>query len=225
MGFDKTSGRQRVRALAQRMLPTGDFAGFFEAVYSEAQGDVAGIPWADLQPHPIALTWLQEHDLQGQGKRALVVGCGLGDDAEELARRNFQVTAFDVSPKAIAWCQRRFPASSVSYQVADLLKAPAVWHQAFDFVLEIYTIQALSVALRARVIENIAHFVAPAGQLLVVCRGRDPQDEPGTMPWPLTRDELAQFQLYGLREDSFEDRRNEDGRHFCVAYKSEDCSS
>ena len=218
MAFDKTAGRQHVRELAQRMLPSGDVAGFFDKVYSDANGDTNGVPWADLQPHPVALAWLQQWNVQGQGRRALVVGCGLGDDAEELARRDFQVTAFDISPKGIAWCQQRFPTSSVNYQAADLFNAPAEWQQAFDFVLEIYTIQAIPVALRTRAIENIARFVAPGGQLLIVCRGREPQEELNTMPWPLTRDDLAQFEQFGLREVSFEDVRDEDGRHFRVVY-------
>lgn len=219
MQHDKTQGRLRVRELAQRMLPDGDFAGFFDAVYTTAEGDANGVPWADLQPHHVALDWLQRHKIQGRGRRALVVGCGLGDDAEELAGRGFRVTAFDISPRAIAWCQQRFPNTSVAYQAADLFTTPPEWRQAFDFVLEIYTIQALSVTLRARAIASIAQCVAPGGQLLVVCRGREAEEELGTMPWPLSRDELARFQQFGLREASFEDVRDEDGRHFCVVYE------
>lgn len=219
MPGDKTQGRQRVRELAQRILPSGDFAGFFDTVYATANGDTDGIPWADLQPHPVALEWLQREHIQGRGRRALVVGCGLGDDAEELARRGFQVTAFDVSAHAIDWCKKRHAASSVNYRTADLFAAPAEWRQAFDFVLEIYTIQALSVTLREQVIANIASFVAPGGQILIVCRGREPEEELGTMPWPLTREDFAGFERAGLRQVSFEDVRDENERHFRVVYE------
>jgi 2-polyprenyl-3-methyl-5-hydroxy-6-metoxy-1,4-benzoquinol methylase len=219
MAQDKTQARQRVREIGQRMLPGGDFSGFFDTVYATANGNAQSIPWADLQPHPLALSWLEARNVEGTGKRALVVGCGLGDDAEELARRGFQVTAFDVSPNAIAWCKERFPASSVEYQAADLFATPAQWRQAFDFVLEIYTVQALPIARRTQAITNIASFVAPAGQLLIVCRARDPQDDPGTMPWPLTRAELAEFEQAGLREIALEDVRNEDERHFRAVYE------
>ena len=218
MAKDKTQARLRLREIARRTLPNGDFSVFFDTVYATANGDADGIPWADLQPHPVALTWLEAHNVTGTGKRALVVGCGLGDDAEELARRGFGVTAFDVSPNAIAWCQKRFPTSSVDYQTADLFATSPEWSQSFDFVLEIYTIQALPVVQRARAIASVASFVAPGGQLLVVCRGRDPQDDPGTMPWPLTRAELAGFEQSGLRELLFEDVRDEDGRHFRALY-------
>ncbi|HEY1349444.1 MAG TPA: class I SAM-dependent methyltransferase [Ktedonobacteraceae bacterium] len=219
MSTDKTAARQRLSELAQQMLPRGDFSGFFDAIYATAQGDASGVPWADLQPHPVALTWLEQQKVQGENRRALVVGCGLGDDAEELAGRGFQVMAFDVSPNAIAWCKQRFPTSSVDYLVADLLDAPARWRQAFDFVLEIYTLQALPRRLRSSAIASVAQFVAPGGQLLVVCRGRDPQDDPGSMPWPLTREELAHFEQTGLREIFVEDVRDEDGQHFRALYQ------
>lgn len=219
MGDNKTQARLRIREIARHTLPAGDFAGFFDAVYTTAEGDPAGVPWADLQPHPLALNWLQRENSQGTGKSALVIGCGLGDDAEELARYGFQVTAFDISPRAIAWCQQRFPASPVDYRAADLFAAPAQWRQTFDFVLEIYTIQSLPISSRGQAIASVASFVSPGGQLLVICRGRDPQDDPGTMPWPLTRADLASFAETGLREISFEDVRNEDGRHFRVMYE------
>jgi 2-polyprenyl-3-methyl-5-hydroxy-6-metoxy-1,4-benzoquinol methylase len=219
MENDKTQARQRVREIEQRMSSASDSSGFFDTVYATANGDTRSIPWADLQPHPLALNWLESQHVEGTGRRALVVGCGLGDDAEELARRGFQVTAFDVSPTAIAWSKARFPASPVSYQVADLLATPAAWQQAFDFVLEIYTIQSLPLALRTQVIANIASFVAPGGQLLIVCRGRDPQEEPASRPWPLTRAELAAFEQVGLREIAFEEIRDESGRHFRAVYQ------
>lgn len=221
MQNDKIRGRQRMREFMQRLLPSGDIAGFFDAVYATAEGNANGVPWADLQPHPLAQQWFEQYQIQGQARRALVVGCGLGDDAEALAQRGFQVTAFDISPHAIAWCQQRFPNSCVTYQAADLFAPPAEWRQSFDVVLEIYTIQALTVALHAPAIASIAQFVASGGQLLVISRGRDTQNDLGSMPWPLTRAELAQFEQLGLHEMSFEDIRDEDERHFRVVYGRE----
>ncbi len=118
-------------------------------------------------------------DLAGHGRRALIVGCGLGDDAEELAARDFQVTAFDVSVAAIDWCRRRFPNSEVDYEAADLLDPPQAWHGAFDLVVEIYTLQVLPPELRAKAMANLASFVARGGTLLVVARGREEDDESG----------------------------------------------
>jgi hypothetical protein len=47
------------------------------------------IPWADLEPNPHLLSWLEANPTDGRGRRALKVGCGLGDDAEALAELGF----------------------------------------------------------------------------------------------------------------------------------------
>ena len=82
-----------------------------------------------------------------------------------------------------------FPQSRVDYCVADLLKLPEAWTAAFDFVVEIYTLQVLPVELRPAAMAQLARAVAPGGTLLVVARGRGAEEDRGTMPWPLERDE------------------------------------
>ena len=46
----------------------------------------------------------------------------------------------------------------------------------------------------------LAGFVAPGGRLLVICRGREPAEDAGAMPWPLTRAELDRFAGEGLEQ-------------------------
>jgi hypothetical protein len=70
----------------------------------------------------------------------VVVGCGLGADAEFVARHGFATTAFDISATAVRTAQQRYPTSPVDYRTADL----------FDLVVEIINVQALPVSLRAR---------------------------------------------------------------------------
>lgn len=205
MNTDKIQARARARQLVSEFTQKGDHTGWFEPLYASAQGDTEQIPWADLAPNPHFVEWATEQRLQGNGQRALVIGCGLGDDAEELARLGFAVTAFDVSATAIAWCKQRFPNSQVDYQVADLLALPREWHHQFDFVLEIYTLQTLRQEIREGAMAQIAHCLAPNGSLLVICRGRNPEDDAGTMPWPLTRAEMITFEQQGLTLTSFED--------------------
>ncbi len=197
--------RDRARALAADALIRDDPLGWFEPLYASAGGDRTAIPWADLAPNSHVVDWFARTGRRGNGERALVVGCGLGDDAESLASRGFDVDAFDISPTAITWCKRRFPRSSVRYHVTDLLARPAAWNAAFAFVLEVYTLQVLPPDLRSLAMERIANAVAPGGTLLVVCRGREPDDDPGRMPWPLTRADLDGFVTHGLHEHSFED--------------------
>ena len=111
---------------------------------------------------------------------------------------------------AIAATRKRYPDSSVEYVVADLFAPLAEWPRAFDFVLEVYTVQAFTGDLRARAIKKIAETVAPGGHLLVIARGRDESDDPGAMPWPLLRSELDPLPLLGLRELAFEDYYDEE---------------
>jgi SAM-dependent methyltransferase len=196
--------RRIARKLAKEHIDRGDPTGWFEALYSEAAGDPSIIPWADLKVNPGLEEWLGRSRIRGDGKKALKVGCGLGDDAERLTKLGFEVTAFDIAPSAIQWCKKRFPGSRVSYLVRDLFHAPQEWKGAFDFVLESYTLQVLTGNLRRSAIECISSFVAPGGTLLVIARGREITDPPGEMPWPLIRDELKGFEAQGLKEVFFE---------------------
>jgi SAM-dependent methyltransferase len=157
------------------------------------------VPWADLAPNPHLLP------LDGGGKRALKIGCGLGDDAEQLAAWGFDVVAFDISPTAISLCRKRFPFSRVEYSVANLLAPPRSWTAAFDFVLDSYTLQVLPPKLRPKAIQHIVSFIAPSGSLLVIARGREKSDPPGEMPWPLTQTEVGLFEATGLTRVSWED--------------------
>jgi 2-polyprenyl-3-methyl-5-hydroxy-6-metoxy-1,4-benzoquinol methylase len=194
--------QQRVKELANQAIQEANPTAWFDVLYSQSQGDVTQIPWAKLTVHPYLQDWLTINHTQGQGLSALVIGCGLGDDAEALADRGFQVTDFDISPTAIDWCQQRFPDSSVNYVVADLLNLPAQWHQAFDLVVEIRNIQALPLNIRSTVIASVASVVAATGTLLVINRFRDTELEPDGPPWPLSDSELAQFTELGLQEVS-----------------------
>ncbi len=197
--------RALVRQLAAESLARGDATGWFDEVYRAAEGSRAAIPWADGQVNPSLATWLTAQVVADLGKRALVVGCGLGDDAEELGALGLAVTAFDISPTAVDWCRRRFPQSTVEYHVADLLAAPTEWRHAFDFVFEAYTLQSLPPDPRAIAASNLASFVAPGGKLLVIARARDATEPTGTLPWPLTRDDLSPLLAAGLETVSFED--------------------
>ena len=119
--------RATARELARRRLANGDPMGWFEVLYAMACSDPSIISWAALGPNPNLVSWFEQQGMAGTGKRARKVGCGLGDDAEELSRRGFEATAFDISPSAISWCRRRFQRSSVYYVVADLFRAPDEW--------------------------------------------------------------------------------------------------
>jgi len=167
---------------------------WFEELYADAEAGRRAVPWDRGGPNPFLEQWVRERAGDGRGRRALVIGTALGDDAEMLAARGFVVTAFDVAPTAIERARRRFPSSSVEYVVADLLDLPAEWHGAFDLVAEAITVQALPLTLRDRAIDAIASTVAPGGTLVVVSGIHEGDGERDGPPWPLTRDELDRFE-------------------------------
>ncbi len=195
--------KQAARALARSYLERGDPNGWFEEFYDGAGGDIEKVYWADLAPNPRLTGWLEEHPVPG-GQRAVVVGCGLGDDAEFLAGRGYRVTAFDISESAIAMCRARYPHTEVAYQVADLFEPPRDWVRGFDLVYECNTIQILVGDLRIAAVDAIAGLVATGGVLLVSCRSREPGECVDGFPVPLDRGEIDGFRRIGLIEEQFE---------------------
>lgn len=196
------ASRAFARQLAADSIADGDGTGWFETLYAAAEQGVMTVPWAGFTPYPRLVSALAS--LPGPG-RALVIGCGLGDDAEHVASLGFATVAFDVAPSAIAAARRRFPNSTVEYMAADLLSPPQSWAGAFDLVVEVFTLQVLTGAARRTAFARVAQLVAPGGRLLVIAGARDEHDDPGAMPWPLTRAEIESFREYGLAEDSIVD--------------------
>jgi len=199
VGIDEENARRfRARTLAAEAAGAGDETGWFERLYAEAEAGSAVVPWADGEVNPHLAEWAASAGqdggrADGSGKRALVVGCGLGYDAEYLAGLGYAVTGFDVAPTAIERAIRENPGTAVEYAVADLLRLPAAWAGAFDLVVEIYTVQPLLGQVRERAIAALHGPVAPGGTLLVIARAtteENPERDPAMMPWALTRREL-----------------------------------
>jgi len=206
--------------LAEAYADRDDPNGWFEAFYAQAEGDINKVYWADLKPNPLLLDWVSERtDLSG--KKAITIGCGLGDDAEALAQRGYQATAFDISPSAIAMCQQRYPDSPVEYLVADLFDIPVEWRQGFDLVYECNTIQILKGPSRVHSVEAIASLVAPGGELLVSCRSREADDHSDTFPIAMDREEIDGFKRAGLVEthfNAYDDDQEPPVPHFFSVY-------
>jgi len=172
-------------------------AEFFESFYAGAGDDYAQIPWARLSPRPVLVDWL-DAEPPAVGTLALVVACGLGDDAEELARRGCVVDAFDVSPAAIDRARGRFPDSRVTYLVADLFALPSGWRGRFDLIVEAQTIQSLPPSEHRAAVAAISACLAPGGRMFLRTAVRA-EDEPGpSRPWPLKLSELRWFEDEGL---------------------------
>ena len=212
--------KQETQRLAKDYADRNDPNGWFEEFYARAGGDIRKVYWADLAPNPELVAWLEEHPLSGEA-RATTIGCGLGDDAEAIARHGYKVTAFDISASAIDMCRQRYLGSGVEYVVADLFQCPADWSRAFDLVYECNTIQILVGEDRARAVAAIANLVAPGGYLLVSCRSREAGENLDAFPLALDRDEIDGFKRSGLEEAVFlayDDHQNPPVPHFFAVY-------
>ena len=173
---------------------------WFETLYNQSQRDHSKIPWAQMQPNKFLPEYLQLN--VGQGK-AIVIGCGLGDDAVALCEAGFDVTAIDISESAIAWCQERFDYTDVDFRVQDIYELPEEMLGQYDFVFESRTIQSLPLEFRDKMIRAISSLVAPAGKVLAVANGKNAGEKYVGPPWPLERNELRLFGNYDMNELEF----------------------
>ncbi len=221
---------ERANRLAAESLAADDPTGWFERLYAAGAAGEVPMPWDRGQPRQLLVEWAQARRLRGAGRRALVVGCGLGRDAEYVAALGFDTVAFDISATAIQVVRDRFPDSTVRYLTADLLDPPAAWHQAFDLVVESQTVQALPDPPRREAIANVAGLVGPGGTLLVIAAAHDPAgdgpDRPDGPdqgpPWPLTRAEIDAFATGGVaavRVESGPDPEQPTVRRWCAEFR------
>ncbi len=194
--------------LAHESIAAGDPTGWFERLYAAAADGLTAVPWDRRAPSPLLVQWADEAGLSGAAatktgtatktETALVVGCGLGDDAEFIASLGFRTVAFDISASAIQAARERFPHSGVTYCVADLMALPAGWRHAYDLVVESMTLQALPDPPRAAAIASLGPLVAPGGTLIVFARGREPDSDDDGPPWSLTPSEIDAIAHGGL---------------------------
>jgi SAM-dependent methyltransferase len=206
---DQQAAEQQVRRLAAAAIADGDPTSWFERLYAGAQDGELVVPWDRHAPGRALLEWVTDRQLSGGGRRAVVVGCGLGDDAELIASRGFDTTAFDISPSAVQAARKRFPDSPVHYAAADLLNLPGDWLEQFDLVVESMTLQALPDPPRDVAIASVGRLTAPGGTLIVVARAREPEDpDVDGPPWALTRQEIDALAGPGLRPVRIEDLRD-----------------
>lgn len=199
-----------------------DPLGWFDSIYTDAKGDHNKVFWADLEPSPYLLKWLKQ-DSNTQGKKAISIGCGVGDDAEAMSKAGYEVTAFDISPEAIRLCKQRYPNTKVNYLVQDLFNFNVLWKENFDLVYECNTIQVLPGKYRIQAREAMVSLIKKGGHILVSCRSRLKGKQKNAIPLPLDKEEIDCFKDYGLSEESFlayDDTQSPSVPHFFAVYQN-----
>lgn len=195
------------RALAEEHLAAGRPCGWFEPAYAAAVARGQRLPWQEPAPHTWLTTWLERPVHAPPGRRALVVGCGVGEDVTPLLARGYDVTALDIAPTALAWARERAARNgdgsqrAVDWYAGDVLALDAALKGAFDLVVEIHTVPWLPGVVRDAAMAAIAGTVAPGGVALVITELATSDAErsqvPGP-PWPQVPSELAAYRAGGL---------------------------
>ena len=200
-----------------------DPTGWFDSIYKSANGDHTKVFWADLEPSPYLVSWLEKNPIDKPSKRACVIGCGVGDDAEALSKFGFEVTAFDISVTAIELCKNRYKDTKVNYVVADLFDYPKEWFEKFNVVYECNTIQVLPGDYRIKARIAMSSLICKDGYILVSCRSRNESEKENAIPLPLTKGEMDEFvNSDKLKEISFlayDDTQEPSVPHFFGIYQ------
>ena len=190
----------------------------FEEFYKKNENSHENIPWARQDVNPYLQTYLDEQKTH-KGK-ALVIGCGLGDDAYALVNAGYETLAIDISKTALEIAKKRFPDSKITFEEQDIFDMPSEYFEYFDFVFEAQTVQSLPRKFRSKMIQAVAESVSRDGELLVVAHKR--QNEMQGPPWPLTQNEIDQFKEHKLEELSYElhiEESQVSNTRFIVLYK------
>ena len=148
--------------------------------------------WSSDRPTPIVAETLARY---GVPKTApiLELGCGEGRDAIPLLREGRKLLATDLSPEAVAWCQRQASAYAERFRVLDCLggELPA----RFEFVFAVAVLHMLTEDEdRARFFGFIRAHLAEDGIALVCTMGdgqREFRSDPAKAFDPAERDHPA----------------------------------
>ena len=197
--------QNRANELAAQAYAAGEPTAWFDRLYAEGAAGTTAMPWDRGGPMPVLREWAETVGLRGEGRRAVVVGCGLGADPAYVAELGFSTAGFDLSPTAIAHARDRFPDSGVDFRAADLLDLPVEWRGAFDLVVEIFTLQAVSDPPRTEMAAGVRSLVAPGGTLLLVAFRYDGTTPPESgPPFPLNEDLVRGMATDGLELDDLQ---------------------
>lgn len=98
------------------------------------------LQWFGKQPSPIVAQVMARYRI-GQKQTCLEIGCGEGRDAIALLEKGFDLTATDVSPAAIQFCQTRFASYADRFSQLDCItdRLPAK----YDFIYAVAVIHML----------------------------------------------------------------------------------
>jgi SAM-dependent methyltransferase len=116
--------------------------GTMERRYYEAYDDryrqvhALNLQWFDDNPSPIVLDTINKLGISNNDT-ILELGCGEGRDSIALLRNGFSVTATDISPNVISFCQKKFPDFKAHFQLLDCVNGKSEISYKFIFAIAV----------------------------------------------------------------------------------------
>lgn len=98
------------------------------------------LQWFQEEPSPIVMEIIREFSVMPQ-HRLLEIGCGEGRDAGVLLERGYDLLATDISPEAIAYCQKKYSDFSERFQQLNCIGG--VCDEKFDFIYAVAVVHML----------------------------------------------------------------------------------
>lgn len=98
------------------------------------------LQWASSAPSAIVGQVMQRYGIT-KNAGILELGCGEGRDAACLMKCGYNLTATDISPEAIRYCQAKNPEFADRFQVLDCVAGE--WEEKFDFIYAVAVIHML----------------------------------------------------------------------------------
>lgn len=145
-------------------------------------------PWDLGGPHPELVARLAEDPLLGTdpngGRRALVPGCGLGHDAEALAKAGWSVTAVDFATELEPLVRGRFGPLGCRFVAADALTFED--DEPYDFLFDHTFFCALHPEDRPGFGGLANRLLAVGGKLISIVFPAQKPLEAGGPPWGMT---------------------------------------
>lgn len=98
------------------------------------------LQWASDSPSAIVSQVMEQFGISFDAQ-ILELGCGEGRDALHLLQRGYRVTATDISPEAIRYCQAEAPEFAHCFRVLDCVAGK--WKGNFDFIYAVALVHML----------------------------------------------------------------------------------
>lgn len=137
------------------------------------------LAWFGIEQSEIVGKIIHDYSLTDE-HRMLEIGCGEGRDAFPLLEKGYRLLATDVSPEAIAYCQKRMPGFAEHFRVLDCITGRLDID--FDFIFAVAVVHMLVLdedrdAFYAFIREHLNHT-----GIALICSMGDGGDECQTDP-------------------------------------------